>query len=443
MIDILLINPPCDSWLAKVTEVQPIGLCLIASALLKEGYEVKILDSIIEKKNEEETIEEIKKLNPRFVGIYTSSGQIRTCLSIAKKIRSLNIKTIFGGPFISFLPEIFNMYDCFDYAFIGEGEIAFPKFFKEIFDNKKNERKIGYGGFVKDLNKSPLPAFDLLPMKKYYSPFKHGNFCIALSSRGCPYNCIYCSHHSNVRFRTPENMIEELKILNDKYKVNWIQFSDDIFTINRNRALDLCNRMIKEEFNFYWQCQTRIEHIDKELLRVMHKAGCRTIGFGIETANENNRKLLGKGNVSNEIIENKRKICKEADIEFFMNIMIGLPGETLEDVKKSVDFAIKIDADYMLPHCTVAYPYTKLFEMGIQKGILYPEIWYDYVKGKVPLPNYVEKYLTIEEIKKFQSKAFKRFFLRPKYIIKRLKKIKNFNDILQNFHSAISLPFKQ
>jgi radical SAM superfamily enzyme YgiQ (UPF0313 family) len=443
MTDILLINPPCDSWLSKVTEVQPIGLCLIASALIKEGYEVKILDSIIEEKDEEKTVEDIKKINPRFVGLYTTSGQIKTCLSIAKKLKPLNIKTIFGGPFISFLPEIFNMYDCFDYAFIGEGEISFPKFFKEISNCKDNKRRIEYGGFVEDLNKSPLPAFDLLPMKKYYSPFKHGNFCITLSSRGCPYNCIYCSHHSKVRVRSTDNMIEELKILNDKYKVKWIQFSDDIFTINRERTLELCKKIIKEEFNFYWQCQTRIEHIDKELLKLMYKAGCRTIGFGIESANESTRKLLGKGNINNETIEKNRKLCKEANIEFFMNLMIGLPDETLEDMKKSVEFAIKIDADYMLPHCTVAYPYTKLFEMGLQKGILYPKIWYDYVKDKAPLPNFVEKYLTIKEIKKAQGEAFKQFFLRPKYIIKRLRKIETFGDISQNFHSAISLPFKQ
>jgi len=307
---------------------------------------------------------------------------------------------------------------------------------------KNNGRMIEYGKDA-DINDTPMPAYDLIPMHKYRTPFKGGKFCIILTSRGCPFNCIYCSHSRNVRFRAAENIVEEIRFLHDKYDVKWIHFWDDIFTVNKKHTIEICKTLLKEKIDVTFQCQTRVETLDEELLTIMHKAGCRVMGLGIESAHQKTRKFIGKGIISWNIIEKNIKLTKKIGIEPMVNMMIGLPGETAKDINNSINKLASLEPGFLFPHITVAYPNTILFDMGLKKGIFHSDVWYDFVDGNTPLPHYVEPPMTMGKLKRFQSIALRRFFLRPNYILRKTSKIRSFQDVMSNLMGAFNLPFRQ
>ena len=361
-----------------------------------------------------------------------------------------NTKIVVGGPHPTIFPkQTMEEVPEIDFVGIGEGE----RIIVELLDAIENKRPIsGVKGIlyrknnniimnefrepIKDIDALPLPDRNLLNMKKYKPAptyYKKLPSYIMLTSRGCPFNCTYCSKIFGrlYRYHSVDRIIKEMKILIYKYGAREIIFRDDTFTINKDHVRNLCNEIIKQELNekIKWTCMTRVHLVDRDLLLLMKKAGCWSIHYGIESGNQRLLNLIRKG-ITLEQCRNAIKWTKEFGIETKTFFMIGLPTETKEESMKTLKFTKELDPDWIQVTITVPYPGTELYETAKKDGTLKSFKWEDYQtwagwsdKDLV----YTPEERNAEELKKLQKKAMRDFYFRPKFIIKQIKNLRSDN----------------
>lgn len=414
MTDVVLVNPPCSSvhpWMY----LPNLGLAYLASSLQKEGIDVKVLDAWYSRINKEDTIKKLEELNPKIIGFYSTSDQLRESIFLADEIKKrLDSFTILGGPHVSADPQMVYSYKSIDMAFVGEGEITFPKIVKSILKNKK-QKKIVYGDVPKNLDSLPFPAYDSISFEKNSLVTTYQKCSQVLISRGCPFNCIFCKvRGSPIRFRSVDKIIEEINLLKNDYGIKSILFECSSFTLNKKQVLDICRNLRKEGMDISWSCATRCEIIDEEMIREMKKSGCYNINFGIEAGSYQIRKLIGK-DVSDSTIIKIHKLCKKYRIFTGTYWMLGLPYETIGDIKKSIDFSIKLNSDFASYAPVFIYPNTKIFELAVNNGIIKKDAWYRFIEGK-PSPIYLPSNLTRYDISKLLGTAYRKFYFRPSKI---------------------------
>ena len=268
----------------------------------------------------------------------------------------------------------------------------------------KNNKRV-----LMDLGELPTPDYSMLALDRYNYELLEKNFMIFELSRGCPFKCVYCYHgmfQGKYRTRPVEKLIKDIETAVEIYGVKNAYIIDMEMTINRPGVIDLCNFLIKKNYDFKWCCLTRPDSVDHELLKLMKKAGCKLIHFGVETGSPRIMQLINK-RITHEKIEAGIKLTKEAGIETACFFMFGLPSETDEEMQMTIDFAKKINPTYASFHTTALYPGTKLFEMANEE---------------ISLP-YKEAYTKEHSLAKLRNvtrRAFISFYLRPRYIFSRI-----------------------
>jgi len=459
---ILLINPNLQiaeighysKFIEKLRGVYPpIGLGYVASSLEKNGHDVKIIDCGADIKLLENIENEVKKFDPEVVGIYVMTWTFRQANEIAKKIKKINpnVKIVIGGPNVSSFPNLSLKISEFDYAILGEGEITINKLIKEIeMGEGKGKLKKIKGLIFKNngkvtLNKSrpiisnldgiPFPAWHLLPIKKYYDVFtREKKFITMITSRGCPYNCTFCDRKNRLgnvfRMRSPENILAEIELLNSEYGIKEFMFFDDNFTVNKKRVIELCKLIRKNKLDIIWECRTRADLVDKELLGEMKLSGCYRIRYGMEAGDDRILKVLKKRITVSQILDCV-KITKEVGIEIFAYFMMGSPYESIETLEKTLKLALKIDPDFVAFSKTTIIPGTEILEWAEKNNYIKKNYWKLYLLGeeKDGAPSLSTKILPGNLLDSFISFSNKKFYLRPKYVIKRVLNIKNFSQL--------------
>ncbi|MDO8740489.1 MAG: radical SAM protein [Candidatus Woesearchaeota archaeon] len=377
--EIFLISPYTRSY----TQRMPLGLMGISSYLTSKGEENEILDfKDMEPEKAFKKIQgRISEAKPRFVGITCLVSEMGVVKNICRFIRqnSINTKIIIGGPHPSFRPQhIIDMKIEFDYLILGEGEHTFYELVQAL--RKETEIKkvkgIAYleSGKIKfapqreliqDLDYLPFPAYDKVDMA-YYSrpnvwairPIYISSFNI-FTSRGCPYNCKFCVAHTifgkKIRFMGPKRVVEHIEYVLKKYKVDALYFADESFTVSKQRIYDIFNLLKKKNIKFLWGCQTRVNLLDEELIRFMKKNGCIQIEFGIESGSDKMLKIMNKGTSVKQIME-IGEICRKLRMRVLANMLINLPGETMEDIKASIDLVKKMKYNMVLWNIYIPFP---------------------------------------------------------------------------------------
>ncbi len=453
MKNVLLINPAHlpkkgNIWKEVSCAYPPLGLALAASVLEKNNIPVSILDLQVEPLDEEQLGYKIKEINPQLIGLSASTPVIKEAFKIAEIAKKAipEAKVILGGVHATVMPQECISNPNVDIVARGESEYTFVdlclkedlssidgityKRDNQIIINKEREP-------VKYLDELPFPAYHLLPMQKYkpaLGTYKRLPAMIMLTSRGCPGRCTFCYSgikEKNIRTRSEENVIKEIKFLKERYGVKEINFYDDVFTLFRNKIVRLCKTIIEEKIDITWSCMSRINLIDKELLKIMKEAGCHSICYGIESADETILKNIQKFidlNKAREVI----KMTKESGIEVRISLIFGNPGETEETMEKTIRFALETDPDVALFNIATAYPGTEMYSEAKAKGYLVERDWEEY-----NLANYTLKLpgLSEEKIQEYYKMAYKRFYLRPGYLIKRFAKIRSFTDLKENLNA--------
>ena len=407
---ILLINPVIREW-AK-PNVFPSGLGYIASVLRNSGHEVKVMDINAYRWKPETVEDKIKNADFDVVGIgaiVTVYSYVKWLISVLKKYHPEK-KIIIGGSVGTSIPHIVLEKTEADIVCIGEGE----KTAVELIDALQNNRDLsGVKGIwykdnnnelhqtdkrdpVENLDELPLPAWDLFPMNIYLenpvgAPNRNkwidgdteegGPLTMNLmGTRGCPYQCIYCYHDfmgAGHRFRSPENIINEMKVLYERYDLRYFHFIDDEFCMNKEFVFDFCKK-IKEEFKdtVTWACTGRVNLMTEEMIAALADSGCVLIGYGIESGSQRMLDAMKKRvtvEQAKKAIQLTKKYLGWADC----SLLIGTPGENRETIQESIDFCKEMELNPEVIFFATPYPGTELYRMALQQGKIKDEE--DYV----------------------------------------------------------------
>ena len=284
---------------------------------------------------------------------------------------------------------------------------------------------------IENLDIIPFPARHLLGDLRLYShtPLRGSGFVISvLTSRGCPFNCLYCDQSvftRKWRANSADYVIKEIKMLKDKYDADEISFEDDNFALSKERTIEICKKMINENLNITWSCCIRIDRIDEEILTWMKKAGCKNIYVGIESGNQKQLNFINK-NLSIEQIRRALKIAKKSGIKnIYGSFIVGLPHDTKETINQTINFACSLPLTGVSFNLFTPYPNTKLREIASKFGVI-KENWELY-SDHPNFVSYIPENMTPEELMRLQTFAYKKFFMRPKYILANIRNIANIN----------------
>ncbi|MGK5090444.1 radical SAM protein [Deltaproteobacteria bacterium TL4] len=433
----------------------PLNLACLAAYLRQQRLDAKvtILDAEAYGLSYEETLEKIAEVQPQLLGITTTTPSFDVITELIQRIKLQfpSVSVIIGGPHATGLPEESAMIPGVAAAVIGEGELTLVHLYDAIvnrtgfdsipgicFNDKGVPHRTQNQALIQDLDKLPFPARDLLPMHLYKAPptkaLSEEASINIVSSRGCPFHCTYCLSDMmwtrKYRERSPENVIEEIQEIIQNYQAKEFNFNDDLFTANKRRLQRFCELLLEKKLPIRWICMSRADYsLDLELLRLMKKAGCEKIAMGLESGSQDVLKAMNKRLDLAKSAEAVRRI-KQAGIKVGASFVLGHVGETPETLKETIKLAKRCNPDTVAFFQASPYPGTEFYRMVKEAGYLRKNLkWEDYaiVSNKistVDLPG-----LPAEEIHRWVIRAYRSFYLSPRYLLTRLWNIRSLHDI--------------
>lgn len=435
---VLLIWPPINNLLGFkgiqtglfVDHQLELGLLYLASFLESKGVEVLLLDMSLYNDPEKQLISILQRHNFDFIGITSYTNTINSANRIAGIIKKFNkAKIVVGGAHASALPEeTLGIFRNFDYLVYGEGEETFAEliFEKDVSDIKglvwRDNGRIIKNPIrepMEDLDKLPFPARHLLDLDKYIpsiTNYRRLPSTGILSSRGCFYQCTFCSRagtrlSKQVKFRSVENFIKEIEFCIENYKIYDFRFFDDVFVTPKNRLMKFCQELLEKKIKINWCCYSRVDTMDEEMLWMMRKSGCYHIKYGIEFGTQ---KWLTKTK-KNTTLEQARKVInstKRLGILAKVDFIIGMPGETIAEIRKTINFAKELNATYTTFNIFTPLPGSEIFEELKTDGKLYTYDYDTYFKSR---KNIVSDQLDFTILENLLKDGYKKVYLNPRF----------------------------
>lgn len=382
----LLILPSAKT-LYGLPRCPTLGITYVATALKQKGLAVDVLDMRLPQYDFKFLKRKVASFRPNLVGVSSTSLDFPGALEAFRAVKKFSpqIKTISGGPYGSLCSKKIMAEKTIDYLLIGEGEKALPNLIASlgkkrgfnkvkglIYKTPRGRAKTGSKPeLIGNLDALPFPQWDLFPLDDYRV---RGRLTLPLiTSRGCPYSCIYCTswkiHGKKFRFRSPKNVVDEIENDIERYDTRDFSFLDDNFALNKGRALEICQEIVKRKLRINWMCAQgiRADTVDKKLLRAMKKSGCQMVAIGVESANQDVLDQMKKG----ETVEIMRKAIKEAKtvgLRVKAFFIVGGPGDSLEKTKKSIQFFKEAKVDIPRFAMMTAYPGTPLWQWVEKNG---------------------------------------------------------------------------
>ncbi|MBL7196589.1 MAG: cobalamin-dependent protein [Candidatus Omnitrophica bacterium] len=442
---ILFISPPWGDVYsnyksaAKIGNAYPpLGLCYLSAVLEGEGHITKIIDAEVENKSIFDIANEVKQFQPHAIGMSVTSPLFHIVRTLAAELKKLfpSIIVFIGGPHCSAVREqTLSESKYIDYCLYGEGERNILEFINLIKGKKKLEdvRGLIYRGaggkirintpsdLIDDLDSIPFPLRNKLQLEKYkWSVPGKGivKFTTIMTSRGCPFSCVFCSTHTvfgkRIRNRSVSNILNELQLLTEKEGIKHFAFIDDTFTLNHERMRELCAGIKDYGFDITWEGWTRANTINYDILKTMRDAGFIRISFGIESANETVARIIRK-EVPLEAYPEAYRIAKELKIETRGSVILGNPGETQKSALETLNFARNLkDCDQIYINIATPYPATELYKIA-KSGRYGMKLLTDNLSKYKRYGNAVIEVndLKREDLVKFQRKGFMMFYFTP------------------------------
>lgn len=415
----------------------------------------RIVDYNITSSGNAAYINDLKNFKPDYLVISTTSptlcDDLNAC-TIAKKYLP-NIQTIAkGAHFLKFNTQVLEDFPDVDMIIHGEAETVFEKILSNIGKQKiagltwRDINKIRHNDeypFIDDLDTLPFPSRHLIDNRRYVRMDNGKPQAVIKVSRGCPYNCFYCLASpvsgKKVRTRSPENIVEEIRTCIKKYGIHDFIFFSDIFTFNKHWVESLCDAILSSGLSFNWASNTRVDTIDLELAKLMRKSGCDLVSVGIESGCQKIRNKAGKS-FTNDEIRAAFQVFKKAGLKTLAYYMIGLPWETRQTVAETIEFAIALDSDFANFFVATPFPGTQFFDYACKNDLLTTQngckkVRYNYFSN----PTVKGHNLTRNEICDLQKRAVQQYVFRPRYIVKKVSKIKSWRELLNYSKFAMSL----
>ena len=359
----------------------PLNLALLAAIAEQHGHETIIIDGEAERLSQHQMIERALRFKPDIIGLTASSPFFHITRDLAKGLKEANSKITIaiGGPHITITKEQ-SLLPYFNYLFVGEAEKSFPQFLKKYEDGgdisdirgliyrKSGEivstgipDPVGGDGQSYPLDQFPFPARHLLDTTKYKLGTLHGrlNFTSIQTMRGCPWKCIFCASEALkttlIRRRSPRSVVDEIKSVVSNYNIRHFYIVDDVLTLWKNRTLEICDLIDKENLKITFEGSTRANLVDDELISRLASSGLIRLSFGLETVDPAMRQIMGK-KVPMESYVKANRICNKYGVEALNSVMIGLPGETRETIDATLEF-LRNSRDVKQANFAIAIPY--------------------------------------------------------------------------------------
>jgi radical SAM superfamily enzyme YgiQ (UPF0313 family) len=418
------------------------------------GHEVKILDVRLNKLVSRDIEDIVREYSPDVVGISALTFESNAVAWIAEAVKKVNpnIPVLLGGPHPTAYPDKAIETPNVDYGIMGEGEIVAGQVIERLLTSRdvsglkglvyKRDGKVvktERAEVLEDINQLPLPAYDLIPIEKYgdFDRFnrRHG-YMNVMSSRGCPYRCVYCHNIFGkvFRARSAENLFEEIKILYDAYQIRQFDILDDIFNFDKKRLLKFCDLIVKSgmRITIGFPNGLRGDLLDEEQLVSLRRAGTRVISFAIETGSPRVQKVIKK-NVKLDVIWRNIEIAHSLRIHTHGFFMVGFPTETIEDMEMTVKFLLSSKLHTFNIFAVMPFEGTELGRMATEAGrapVSYFSLCY-HSKDFVYLSDVPD-----EEVTRLRRRALSRFFLDPVrlfFIVRDLPSFRGFGRLIMLF----------
>ncbi|MBT3219366.1 MAG: radical SAM protein [Proteobacteria bacterium] len=421
MANIVLVFPP---YLSSYKS-PPLGVAYLAAVAERAGHQATLIDMNGLGTCFSELSQRLTEIEPDIVGVSFMTNQFGNAIKAAQTARSAlpQASIVLGGNHASALPEESLGYDAVDYVILREGEVTFLELIEALEGQKIAPQDIKGLAFrhegqvvrtpprelIEDLDSLPFPKWDDFPVEAYSDRLvgvgdTHPVFSV-LTSRGCPNKCAFCSSHTvftrKYRKRSAKNIFAELEYLEERFGAQHFHFVDDTLTIDKDRVRELCSLVRDNGKNYRWIANARVNTVSKELLREMYLAGCRNLGYGVESGDPAVRKAIAKG-ISSEQIRNAHTWAREAGLITSSYFMVGNMGETWESIDKTIALAKELNSDN--PNCAIATPFpdTTMMAEAEKHGWLRTKDWDQYITTPHIVPDYLpvssNGILTVEEM---------------------------------------------
>jgi radical SAM superfamily enzyme YgiQ (UPF0313 family) len=435
----------------------PLILAYVAAILEQHGHEVILLDARALGLSKEEALKRLRAFKPQLLGFRSEAYHFHDALEWIGYLRkNLGVPVVTGGPNLSLYPRETLAHPEIDYGIIGEAFYSLPRLVEMLGDWDALSRLpgIGYkdkGGVVltspeereAKLDDYPFPARHLLPNEKYYAfPSQRKNFTIMVTSTGCPYGCVFCAipGHARYRWRSPGNVVDEIEECCKEFGVREIDFFDAVLFTNKKRMMAIFDEIGRRRLKVEWSCRSRVDTVDKELLRAAAAAGCRRIYYGIESADPAILKAINK-EVDLEQVKAAIRWSRECGIGALGFFMVGNPGETRQSVERTIAFAKGLDLDFVQVCRTIAKPGTDLDKKIIAETD--KDYWRAHVAGekmigRLPAPWTA---LSEKEMERLTRMFYLKFYIRPAVIGRCLLRLKSFAELIKYARAALKMVF--
>ena len=414
--------------------VPPLGLASIAAYLGREGINADIIDCYARPDSDNFIRDYLITLKPSFIGLSCTTSSFLDGVRIAELARSIlpDISIVFGGPHVSALKDrVLEKFTVIDFVVVGEGEQTLTELVEKGNEEAHSVQGLvyrdangeicftGYRSKAIDLDTLPFPAYeklagypDIYKLLIFNYPKAPNSSCI--SSRGCPYACSYCDRsvfRRSFRYNSAEYMYEHLRYLKKRFGIRHLIFYDDQFTFNRQRVEDFTRILIDRPLGMTFNCVVRAEHIDLDLLSRLKAAGCWMISLGIETGDED---LLAqhRRNVNLNLLAEKIRLIKKVGIRTKGLLMIGLPGETEDSIKKTMKYVFSLPIDDINLAKFTPFPGAPVYENIHELG----EFNEDWEKMDCMHFQFIPNGMTKERMEELFQIFYKTHFLRPKVL---------------------------
>lgn len=467
-LDVLLVNPPSPDGGIWIRTQHRVGRrsreemvwpqCSLAqlAAMLQTEYSVDVVDAIAERMSWHEFEKALRSKAPKYYLTQLTAPTLTNDMYGVMLAKSMGARTMAFGTHVTPMPlETMRDYPALDFVLRGEPELTLrelvdaleergaerPEWITRLLEKtdpgwrpqegcteteklrnirglvwrEKSEIRINPDRpFIPNLDELPVPSYELLPLSKYRMPLMKGPFSFVVTSRGCPAGCKYCikhvSYQNTVRLLSPERVVEEIRSLY-RHGIRNIHMYADLFTVNREQVTGICELILKEGLNIRWTCNSRVDFVDEEMLGLMGRSGCWMISWGIESGNEQILKRAAKG-ADPKKAHQALTWARRSGIKNWGYFIIGLPGETVETIRETIDLAKSLPLEIALFHIAAPYPGTPFFFEVVKNGWFRPGTQWEQVdmdKGTV----LEYENLSAEDLIYWQKRAFREWAFRP------------------------------
>ncbi len=462
-LDVLFVTPPTDLSASYgnlkdfANAVPALGLAYMAANLRKHGYKVAILDGYCRQLPAKEMVQEIVRLNPRVAGftVLSTSAQVTDEICLGLRQAAPGMLLVGGNTHCQVFYKDLLERGIMDVISFREGEHMMVNLMKALDEGRdfagvagiaylKNGKAVEScdEGFLDDLDNLPFPAWDLYDLQSYAldprgaAKIHNGapKPLQILATRGCPMACTFCSSRTErsqgtkYRVRSPENIVDEIEFMVDRYGANMFTFMDLSFPLVYKHASGMCDEIVRRglQKKIVWYSECRVKPLHEDIFKKMRDAGCVRVSFGIESMNDATLARIRKGFTADDV----RKACEaahKAGLEIDGMFMLGLPDETQDMALNTAREACKLPVRFAIFNLFTPYPGSELYDELMAAGEIKFERWSDFTSywtignGR---PVYVPKGWTPDDLIRIQAQAMKRFYLRPKFIVQELMNFK-------------------